>query len=367
MARGAALWLDDAVIDVPRHGAAPAGTSLTSRVVLLPAALALVLYAGCVAFEATRLSHTGAWTLWLSAAVLVAAAIGLVARQLWAYVFAVLVLGSTTLAYVILAALVGREALTGSGHDDWAGVRGVVLGGLGLVVLAVAVASSVAVVALGIGRRALSPSRSALASVLATIGALGAIALLGWLVGYRYWHLELRAQNQCLSGAPGACRALAGEPHLFTKQERIGFARRGCEAGGDGSCEALASFLGTEHPEASAEVRALAARCQAGRPQVCQRLGAHLLTIGDRTNGERYLMQACDQLHWCESAAREAQKHGAADLSRQLLEKGCAGEDARSCTALLRQVRTSLGPDELQRLELRPDAQGPALGLHPHL
>jgi hypothetical protein len=98
------------------------------RLALLPAAGTLALYAVLAAFEATRLPHTGAWTLVVSGAVLALAMVGLVARHLWAYVFAASFLVLTTLAYAVVGVVVGWEALTGTGGGDWAGVRRLVLG-----------------------------------------------------------------------------------------------------------------------------------------------------------------------------------------------------------------------------------------------
>jgi hypothetical protein len=58
------------------------------RILSIPAAAALALYAGLAVLGATRLPRVGAWTLVASAAILVAGAIGLLARQLAAYLFA---------------------------------------------------------------------------------------------------------------------------------------------------------------------------------------------------------------------------------------------------------------------------------------
>jgi hypothetical protein len=324
-----------------------------NRLLLLPAALLLALYAVCVAFESTHLTHTGAWTLTVSAAILAAAAVGLMARQPWAYAFAVLIVGLTALACVSLAAIGGRDVLGGSGHGEWAGVRAVMVGGASLVALAAALAAMVALVLLGLGRRG-AGAHSAATWVLSCIGALVALGVLGWLLVGVYWRRQLPTQNRCLSGDGASCERLAHDSRRFTKPERLTFARLGCEAGHDGSCGSLASLLETTHTEGSAEVRTLAVRCQAGEPHICQKLGAHLLAIGDDTNGARYLTESCTLgARWCSSAAQEAEERGRAGLSRELLEKGCGAEDAQSCRALLRQARKTLGPDELSALELR--------------
>ena len=320
----------------------------------LPAAAFLVLYAVLAAVEAARLPHAGAWTLVASAAVLAAAAVGLVTRHLAAYLFAVCLFLLTTLAYLGVGAVLGWEALTGTGGGEWAGVRSLVVGMAGLMILVAGVLSSYVVIALALAWRSLAAARSAGEWVLSAAGALAGVGVLAWLVGYAFAYRRLPAQNECLAGKGLGCYQLANDEDRFTVPERRAFARRGCEAGYDGACQLLVALLDRSHGAESPEAQAAAGRCEGGNPHVCHLLGGHLLRIGDQPNGTRYLVRACElKTTWCATAAGTARERGAAALSRQILEGGCEREDARSCTALLQEARASLAPEELSRLELR--------------
>jgi hypothetical protein len=324
------------------------------RILSIPAVAALALYAGLAVVAATRLPRVGAWTLVASAAILAVAAIGLVTRQLAAYLFAVLFFVLTTLAFAGVGAVLVWQALTGTAGGEWAGVRNLVVGSIGAVVLVTAVLSASVVVTLAVAGRSMAASRSALDWTVSTAGALAATSLLAWLVGHGYAYRRLPAQNECLAGSGLGCYQLANDVDRFTVAERRAFARRGCEVGYDGTCRQLAALLDESHHAGSPEAVALAGRCQAGNPDTCRRLGGHLLGIGDRPNGTRYLARTCElRSSWCATAAETARERGDAALSRQLLERGCELEEARSCTALLREVRASLTPEDLARLELR--------------
>jgi hypothetical protein len=311
-----------------------------------------VAYAGLAAYGSTRLPHVGAWTLQLAGAVLVAAALALAARQLWSLVFALLFWTVTGLGYGALGFVVGRDALTGSGGGEWAGVRGLLLGAIAAAVLLVAASSLALAATLAVPWRALTGSRSAVAWALSTSVALATLGLVGWL-GDRGGRGRLLVQNECLSGNGARCYELARDER-FGAGERHAFALSGCLAGNDPACGVLARSLETAHGAESVEASALLARCQAGNPDLCRLLGVHLLKLGDAAGGTRQLEQSCAlDTRWCDSAARAAEELSALPLARRLREQGCEREDARACRGLLGQLRGSLPPDDLARLELR--------------
>jgi hypothetical protein len=172
-------------------------------------------------------------------------------------------------------------------------------------------------------------------------------------VGDRFLRQRLVEQNECLSGKKLRCYELSRDER-FLPAERQAFALRACRAGDDSGCGLLARALGPAHGVASAEAQALDDRCQSGNPDFCQRLGVHLLTIGDVPEGTRRLEQSCAlDVRWCDSAARAAGELGAGALARRLRQRGCEHEDARACRGLLQQVGGSLEPDARARLELR--------------
>jgi len=323
------------------------------RLVLLPAAAGLALYAGWAGFETTRLPHTGASTMLLCAAILAGAAIALLGLQLWAYVFGQVFWVATALGYIALAAAVGREALTQTSGGDWAGVRGFAIGAMALVALGVGGISAMLGATLWAAWRGVAPASSALAWIVSTAVALAALGLVAWLVGYEYWYRQLARQNECLSGKAIVCYSLANDLDRFQKPERQAFVRRGCEAGDDSSCRALIGFLDASLAPSSPELRAIDARCQAGQPDTCQRLGGFLLSHGRREAGLHYLEQTCTlDVRFCASAAEAAQEGAEAVLSLQLMERGCERDDARSCRALGQQLLRQKGDaSEIARLE----------------
>lgn len=327
--------------------------SLSMRdLALVPATCGLVAYAGLAAYGSTRLPHVGAWTLQLGGALLATAALALVARQLWSLVFALLFWSLTGLGYGALGVVVGRDALTGSGGGEWAGVRGLLLGAIAAVVLFAAALSFALAATLAVPWRALTGSRSAAAWVLSTILALATLGLVGWLGG-RFGQERLLAQNECLAGSGLRCYELSRDERFGTS-ERHAFALRGCLAGHDPACGQLASSLEPAHGAESAEANSLLARCEAGNPDLCRRLGVHLLKLGDAAGATRLLERSCAlDTRWCDSAARAAEELSALPLARRLREQGCEREDARACRGLLQQLRGSLPPDDLARLELR--------------
>src|SRR5262249_34852850 len=152
-------------------------------------------------------------------------------------------------------------------------------------------------------------------------GALAGIGVLAWLVGYGFAYRRLPTQNDCLAGKELACYQLSNDASRFTLPERRAFARRGCGAGHDTPRQPRVALLDQSHGAGSPELLALAGRCGAGNPDVCHRLGRHLLGIGDRPNGTRFLVQSCElKASWCGTAAATAREQGDAALSRQLLE-----------------------------------------------
>ena len=337
----------------PAKESAASGGILT-RLPLLPAVAGLILYTGLVGFEAARLRHVGAWVLALAAAVLAVAALALLGRQLWAFVFAMVFWIGTALGWATVAAVLARDILTDTSNGEWAGVRGLLLGMIALVLLVVAVLSAMVGVALAVAWHATAPVRSALAWVTSSAAALGGIALVGWLVGYQYEYRQLRLQNQCLSQTGLACYSLVDDSERYTKAERQAFALHGCESGVDSVCRQLVAFLDARHTAGSAEVRALDARCRSGNPQMCEKLGAHLARIGDREGAARYLTLTCTlDVRWCDSAGEAAEAGGLPDLALQLLEQGCGRDDARACRGLLRRASRSGPSAGLAALELK--------------
>ena len=317
----------------------------------MPAVAGLILYAGLAGIEASHLRHTGTRTLPLAAALLAGAAVGLLAWQLWSYVFAMVFWIGTALGWVTLAVLMGRDLLTDGSTADWAGVRSLLLGMIAVVVLAFGVMSGMVAVALGVAWHATTPARSFLAWVVSSAVALCGIGLVGWLVGYQYVHRQLRLQNQCLSQNGKACYSLVNDTMRYTKAEREAFALQGCQSGEDSVCRQLVSLLDVRHGVGSAEVRALDARCRSGNPQTCEKLGAHLARIGDREGAARYLSQTCTlDVRWCNSAAEAAEQGGLPELALQVLEQGCQQNEASACRGLLRRSRPSA---DLGALELK--------------
>ena len=324
------------------------------RLLSIPAAALLALYAALALVGAAQSPRTGAWMLVAAAAILATAAVGLVARQLAAYLFATVFFILTTVAYAAVGTFWIGKAVTGTEGGEWAGVRNLIVGAAGGVIVLAGVLSACAVVTLAVAWRSMAASRSPGEWTLSAAGAVAATFVLAWLVGHGYAYRRLPTQNECLAGNGLRCYELARDAERFAVAERRAFARRGCEAGYDGACQQLVALLDRSHGAGSPEAVALAGRCQAGNPDICHRLGGHLLNIGDRPNGTRALVQACEQKSvWCSTAARTAREGNEAALSRQLLERGCEREEPRSCTALLQEVGPSLTPEERGRLELR--------------
>jgi hypothetical protein len=323
------------------------------RIALAPAAGALLSYSAFAAFGALRLPHVGAWTLQIGAAILVAAALALFFRQLWSLIFALLFYTLSALGYGALAVVLGRDALAGSSGGEWAGVRGLLLGGIAAVVLCAAAVSAALASTLVPAWRQVTRSRSAAAWVLSTALALASLVLVAWLVGDRCWKARLIEQNECFSGNGPRCDELARDAR-FTAAERHAFALRGCVAGSESACLGVAATLQPAHRAESPEASALDASCRAGNPDLCRRLGVHLLKLGDAAGGTRHLERSCAlDTRFCDSAARAAEEQGAWPLARRLREQGCEREDARACRGLLQQMRASLQPGELEKLELR--------------
>jgi hypothetical protein len=324
-----------------------------SRVALVPAALGLVGYAGVAAYGVTKLPHSGAWTLLLAAAILAAAAVGLVARQLPAFVFALVFWAGTALGYVVLGAAVGWQGLTHSGGGEWAGVARLVIAAAAVGLFLAAGLSLALAATLAIPWRAVTAGRSAAAWIASTVGALAAVGALAWLVGAQVVERRLFAQNLCLSGSAVHCQELAADER-FSSPERSAFALRGCEAGSDLACTLVVARMGAGQRRDSPEGLAVAARCRAGNTDLCQRLGARLLTLGDREGGIASLDESCARdPRFCDSAARAAEEGGAPEAARRLREAGCERNDARACRGLLRQSSAALDAGGIERLEVK--------------
>ena len=327
---------------------------MLNRLAALPAIVGFLVCASLVSAEATRLRVTGAWTLWLTCAILVAAAVGLVAGQLWAYVYGLLYWIVGTLGLATLAVVVAWQAATHKGGGEWAGVATLLMAGIALVCLIAGAASGVAAAALGFGWRARNRSHSPIIWVLSVSAALAGLGLVAWLAGYRYGYLQLRAQNQCLGGAPHGCSMLVTDANRYPKPQRLMFAVHGCRAGDDTVCRQLSELLDAGHTAASEEVRAIDLRCQAGNPDMCRRLGVHLSAIGDAASGARFFERTCAiDARWCEAAAKAAATARLDGLSLTLLQQGCERDDAPSCRALLRDARAARPAVDVTELEIK--------------
>jgi hypothetical protein len=326
-----------------------------SRLAAAPAIVGLLLCAGVAIVQADRLRVTGAWTLWAAGAILVVAAIGLVTRQLWGYLFGLIFWGLCTPGLGTLAVAVAWQALTHKGHGEWAGVAMIVMLGIAIVAAAACAASTMAVIALAAGWRVTTRSRSAGEWVVCAVGALAALGAFGWLVGYRYVYLQLPAQNQCLSTSPGTCSVLIRDLKRYTTEERLMFGLHGCRAGNDTVCRELLEILGPMHTAASAEVQAVDARCEGGNADMCRRLGTYLATIGDAAGAASRFERCCAMdPRWCNQAATAAlEAKLAPGLSLRLLELGCERDEASSCRHLLRVTRDARPAAEVAALELK--------------
>jgi hypothetical protein len=324
-----------------------------SRAALVPAALGLAFYASLAAYGVTKLPHTGAWTLLLALAILAAAAALLLARQLAAFVFALLFLGGTVLGYAVLGAVTSGQALTHTGGGEWAGVARLLIGGTAIAVFTAAGVSLALTATLAFSWRSVTAGRSVADWITSTGAALAALGVLAWLVGAQLVQRRLLEQNRCLSGSAAQCHELARDER-FSSDARRGFALRGCELGSDQACALVVADMGPVHGRDNAAVLAVAARCRAGNPDLCQRLGARLLKLGDREGGIASLDEACARdVRWCASAASAAEEAGAPEVARRLWEAGCRQDDARACRGLLRQQPSALDPGELARLEVK--------------
>jgi len=323
------------------------------RAALVPAALALVAYAVLAAYGVTKLPHTGAWTLLLALAILAAAAAFLLARQLAAFVFALLFLAGTGVGYAAAGVVTFGQALTHKGGGEWAGVAQMLIGGAAIGLFVAAGLSLMLAAPLAISWRAVTAGRSATDWIVSTAGALAALGVLVWLVSAQLVGRRLFEQNRCLSGSAVQCHELARDER-FSSDERGRFALRGCELGNNLACGLLVASMGPGQGRDSAAARAVAARCSAGNADLCQRLGVRLLKLGDRGGGIASLDEACTRdVRWCDSAASAAEEGGAPEAARRLREAGCAKDDARACRGLLLQRPTALDPGELERLEVK--------------
>jgi hypothetical protein len=327
-----------------------------SLAVLVPAALALAVYAGLALSEAARLYAGDTRSLIATGILLALCATGLALRRLWAYAFGLLFLGASSLAYGAAAAFIAYSAWNDreGGTSGWEGVRGLVVVAMAVVaVLASLLSMGLALPMLAAWRR-MSDGRSLGAWVASMAVACLGLGLVAWTVAHDYVHQRLSARSECRAGKGGQCYSLANDRERFSAVERREFARRGCELWHDGACRQLAELmvppLGPESPEA----RALSTQCSLGRADRCLGLGTYLLKAGFGVNGVTFLEKACQvDVKRCVTAASAAREGGHADVSRSLLERGCDLEDPRACTGLLREVGPGLGPDDRRRLEMR--------------
>lgn len=305
------------------------------------------------AYGVTRLPHTGAWTLVLASAILATGAAGLLARQLPALVFALLFWGGTAVGYAVLGGVVGWQGLTHTGGGEWKGVAQLVIVSAAAGLFFASGLSLMLAATLALPWRVVTAGRSVTAWLASGAVAVAALGVLAWLVGGQLVERRLLEQNRCLSGDAQRCHQLARDER-FSRAERGAFALRGCEVGSDLACGQLVAFLPAGQGGSSPEASAVAARCRAGNPDLCQRLGARLLELGDREAGVARLDEACTlDLRFCDSAARVAEAGAAPELAQRLRAAGCERDDPRACRALLQQRPSPLGADERTRLELK--------------
>jgi hypothetical protein len=327
-----------------------------SLAVLIPAALALAVYAGLALSEAARLSAGDTRTLIATGALLALFAVGLVLRRPWAYAFGLLFLGLSVPAYGAAAAFAAYSAWNdhGGGGSGWEGVRVLVIGAVAAAAALACLLSLGLVLLLLAAWRRMNEGRSFGAWIASMAVAFAGVSFVAWTVADDYVYERMPARCDCLAGKGIACYSLANDRERFSAVERRGFARRGCELWNDGACRQLAELMVPALGAGSPEARALSTRCSLGRAERCLELGTHLLKTGDAVNVARYLEKACTvDVRRCVTAAGVAREGGQAELSRSLLERGCDLEDPRSCTGLLREAGPALGPDDRLRLEMR--------------
>jgi hypothetical protein len=307
---------------------------LMARLAAMPAIAGLVVCAALAALEASRLHVSGAWVLWVTAAVLAGIAVGLVLRQLWAYLFALAFWTLGALGLAGLACFIALQAATHHGGSDWVGIARFVIIGIAVVALIGAVAATVAAAALIAGWRAATAGRSMDTRVVSAVGAVVGLGVVGWLVGDQYVYRQLPAQSRCLTSSPRTCAMLARDTKRYAKPQRLAFALHGCQAGDDTSCRELIGLL--ERSE-GAPVTAVAARCDAGQTDLCRRLATRLAELGDAARATALLERGCAiDARACSQAAEAAKAAGLAEVERRLLHDGCERDDGSSCRRLLR-------------------------------
>jgi hypothetical protein len=324
-----------------------------ARAAFLPAALVLLACAGLVGWAAFALTHVEAPHLYASAACLAVMAVGLAWARPWAYAFALQFFSLLALAVVAIAAGFGYAAVTQSGGGDgWGQVRLLVLGSVAVGAALVAAAACALAVGLWLARRRLSGPTGIPEHVAFAFLGLVVLGWLGWSLGYEYAYRELPTRDACLARGAG-CQRLTRAGGRFSGSERRDFALAGCTLGREG-CSALFGMLTAADTAASPGAQALAARCAAASPLDCQRLGEHLLKIGDQARGASWLAKGCgDDPKTCKRAAESAIRLGEARLADQLLTRGCERDEPYSCTLLLRRIGPSLGENERRSLHLK--------------
>jgi hypothetical protein len=323
--------------------------------VFLAAAAVLALCAAAVCRMAHGLIHPGAAHVFASAAILGAMAVGLARARAWAFIFAVAFFGLSALALVGLAVAVGHDALYGSGGGSgWEGVRTLVIAGAAITMGAVAFFLAQVPVGLALVRRRVAWPASRPGRFACVVGGLMPLPFLGWSIGHEYAYRQLPLQSRCLAGVAGVCAALAGAEDRFSRDERRAFQRRACEIGGLGSCSGLASWLGEGDSATAPDAQLIGYACVRGDPHLCQRLGEHLLRLGDAARARVWLEKACARdTRWCATAAKAALAAGETDFGDELLRRGCEQDEPRSCVLMLRRLGPEVPESELRRFHLR--------------
>jgi hypothetical protein len=315
---------------------------LLRRVPLAASALLLAGYAGLAAMGAARLHYAGAGFLYAAAAILALAAVGLAFAEPAARAFAVLFFLTTAVLYAAVAVAAAGGAFDGSGGSGWEGLRVVALGTLAVLAgLACALSAAAGATLLFLGRDEVRPAFDT--QVVAWILGAGGVVALAWIGGYQFWYRSLLEQDACLGGGSAArCTSLARNDR-FAAEERLAFARTGCERGHTGSCAALTQLLGKDPARAGDEPRVLQAQCERGNADVCLRLGTYLLgTARDVAGAEAAFARGCAAVPGrCRAAAEAAEQARQPEMAQRLLEAGCDRDEPYSCRALLRRLERS--------------------------
>jgi hypothetical protein len=301
------------------------GAGLLTAVLLGLAAAAAARFAAGLALDA--------WVLWASAAILVAATAGVLLKQRWAWLFALLLFLPMALALTGGGVVLLWDAVTSHNGDGWAWLRHVLQGVFSIV--AMVVGALLGAACWGLTRTRL---RGTVAGTLAAgLGALLLVGALAWLVGDRFVRQELYRQSACVTGQRMACTNVVGN-ELLSDDRRRHLASIGCEGDEPTACKQLVRLAQGQAPD-SRVVQVLDKRCQGGDVHLCVDLARTRLSDGDEA-AIRHLRSACTaRPSQCLPAATVAFDAGKRQLAEALLDDGCGRDDPDSCRHILRERR----------------------------